>query len=81
MASAQRSRTPTPSLEMKPSSVPTPIIQESNQKSPSMTTETNALPLIGQSQSPANNNNSVQTPKSENQGKGKPIDNPKEEKT
>lgn len=77
-ASAQRSRTPTPSLETKSSSsVPAPTIQESNQKSPNVTAEPNALPLVGQSQSPANNNNSVQTPKSENQGKGNELNHSK----
>lgn len=67
--SVQRSRTPTPSLETKPSSVPITAIQESNQTSPTTTSEPSALPLVGQSQ-PANNN-SVQTPKNESQTKGK----------
>lgn len=69
MSSVQRSRTPTPSLEIKPSAALTPTIQEINQKSPNVT-EPSTLPLVGHSQSPANNNSSIQTPKNENQGKG-----------
>lgn len=52
------------------------MMQESNQKSPNVTAESNALPLVGQSQSPANNN-SVQTPKNDNQGKGKAFNHSK----
>lgn len=69
--SAQRSRTPTPSLESKPGSVPGSVpasaIQESNQPSPNATTEPGPLPLVGQTQNA--NNNSVQNPRSESQGK------------
>lgn len=69
--SAQRSRTPTPSLDTKPSSVPpSSAIQESNQASPSVTSELNALPLISQTQS-ATNNSVSQTAKNDSQGKGK----------
>lgn len=69
--SAQRSRTPTPSLDTKPSSVPpSSAIQESNQASPSVTSELNALPLISQTQS-ATNNSVSQPAKNEIQGKGK----------
>lgn len=46
--------------------MPAPAIQESNQTSPSATTEPTAL--VGQTQHA--NNNSVQTPKTENQAKG-----------
>lgn len=72
---AQRSRTPTPSLETKASgSVSATSLQESNQPSPNVTSsEPTPLPLVGQSQPPANNN-SVQTPKNENQAKGKPSE-------
>lgn len=68
--SVQRSRTPTPSLEVKTSTAPLAAIQESNQTSPSTTSEPTALPLVVGQNQPANNN-SVQTPKSESQGKGK----------
>lgn len=68
--SAQRSRTPTPSLDTKPSSVPpSSAIQESNQPSPGVASELNALPLISQTQS-ATNNSVSQPSKNDSQGKG-----------